>query len=457
MLSPVRRRLLVSLCFVAVTSLGVVAGAERRTVLVIGDSLSREYQFEFPAFSEARNWVEILAEHRPDDLFFGALEELDLELVKNYCRFFNGTLCEALNDGEEDLMRYRYNWAIPTFTAEAYRDNLTGSGASDLIWQGFIEEDFDDVDTVVVFLGGNDFDSVYGSIYGGNTATANAMIDSLTDDLEAIVDYVQGQNSDLEIVLCNVPHVGATPEVKGDHPTDPVKTGRVTDALSAINDELAQFAADEGIAFADVAQLTLDLLEPDSYCIGGIEFFNAGSNSGAVEYIWLGGSISQNFHPNTSGQSEVANAIIAALNETYGAGVAPLSNREILETILGLDADKPFADWASAYGLGEGEDGPGDDPERDGLVSLIEFALDLSPLESDAGSLPSPVLDGADLQLTYSPRDADCLYVRIVPEASSDLAGWVAVAAEDIADNGDGSLTASTTETYLRLRVELVE
>jgi hypothetical protein len=245
--------------------------------------------------------------------------------------------------------------------------------------------------------------------------------------------------------------------VKGDHPTDPVKTGRVTDALSAINDELEQFAVDEGIAFADVAQLTLDLLEPDTYCIGGIEFFNAGSDTGAVEFIWLGGSISQNFHPNTSGQSEVANAIIAALNETYGAGVAPMSNREILETILGLDADQPFADWASAYGLVSGEDGPQDDPEHDGLVSLIEFALDLSPLVSDAGLLPSPVLAGAELQLSYSPRDADCLYVRIVPEASSNLADWEAVAAEDIADNGDGSLTASTGETYLRLRVELVE
>ena len=69
----------------------------------------------------------------------------------------------------------------------------------------------------------------------------------------------------------------------------------------------------------------------------------------------------------------------------------------------------------------------------------------------------SRMLDGAVLQLTYRPRDAGCLYARIVPEASSGLGDWVAVAAEDIVDNGDGSLTASTNETYMRLRVELVD
>ena len=55
-----------------VFSLLSTAEAQRK-VLVIGDSLSREYQFEFPGFDEARNWVEILAERRTDDLDFGSL------------------------------------------------------------------------------------------------------------------------------------------------------------------------------------------------------------------------------------------------------------------------------------------------------------------------------------------------------------------------------------------------
>lgn len=432
------------------------AGA-KRTVLVIGDSLSREYQFEFPTFEDARNWVEILAERRPADIGFGDLETLDLSAFRIPCAIFGGTFCDAIGDGEQDLMRYEHNWAIPTFTARAYRDNLTGTGASDLIWQGLIEADFDRVDTVVVFLGGNDFDSVYGSIYGGDTAVTNAMVAGLTDDLKAIVNYVRGEAAGLEIVLANVPHVGATPEVKGDHPTDPVKTGRVTDALAAINGELAAFAAAEGIAYADVAALTLDLIEPATYCIGGVEFFNAGSDSGEVEFLWLGGQLSQNFHPNTNGQALVANAIVAALNETYGAGIAPLSNREILEALLGLDADLPFADWAFAFGLGAGQDGPGDDPECDGLVSLVEFAFDLSPLVPDAHLLPAPEVAAGELRLTYRPRDQSCTYVRIVPEHSADLSAWSEVPPAGVGDNGDGTWTASTAQPHLRLRVEVVE
>ena len=426
-----------------------------RTVLVIGDSLSREYQFEFPGFDDARNWVEILAVHRSDDLFFGELAETDLPGLEFVCGLFGGDLCEALGDGEEPLERYRYNWAIPTFTADDYRDNLTGSGLVDQAFQTLIEPDFDDVDTVVVFIGGNDIDSVYGTIYNGSTLAANQLIRDLSDDLEDIVEYVQDQDSSLEIVLVSVPHVGATPEVKGDHPTDPVRTGRVTAALNQLNSELEAFANAEGIAFADIATLTIDLLEPDTYCIGGVEFFNAGTDSGAAEFLWLGGNVSQNFHPNTNGQAVVANAIVDALNETYSAGIARLGNREILETILGLDADMPFADWASAFGLGAGENGFSDDPEHDGLANLIEFALDFDPTKSDVDQLPSPDFEGGTLSLTFVPRDAQCEYVRVVGEASADLVTWVP--AGDPVDLGGGSFRVSTDAEFLRLRAELVE
>ena len=47
--------------------------------------------------------------------------------------------------------------------------------------------------------------------------------------------------------MVNVPHVGATPEVKSHRPTDPVKTGRATAALNAINGMLESFAAAEAI------------------------------------------------------------------------------------------------------------------------------------------------------------------------------------------------------------------
>jgi len=436
--------------------LGIAAppALAERTVLVIGDSLSREYQFEFPGFENARNWVELLAVHRGEDISFGDLGEVPLPGLEFVCDIFGGDLCDALGNGERPLMRYRYNWAIPTFSADNYRDNLTGSGLVEQAFQVLIEPDFEVVDTVVVFIGGNDLDSVYGGIYEGEH-TPNPIIRDLTDDLEDIVDYVRDQGSDLEIVLVNVPHVGATPEVKGDHPTDPVKTTRVTDGLIQLNSELEAFANSRGIAYADIATLTIDLLEPDTYCIGGLEFFNAGTESGATEFLWLGGQISQNFHPNTNGQALIANSIIAALNTTYGAGIEPLGNREILESVLALSADMPFADWAAGFGLASGEAGPNDDPEGDGLVNLIEFALDLHPGQSDTHELPEPVMAGDALSLTFAPRDPECTYVRIVGEASGNAESWASTS--DPIDNGDETWTVSTSENFLRLRVEVVE
>ncbi|MGI9244067.1 MAG: hypothetical protein ACR2RV_24940, partial [Verrucomicrobiales bacterium] len=178
----------------------------RERVLVIGDSLSREYQFEFSEFQEARNWVELLAVHRADDFFFGSLETSDLGTLALICDLFspNDALCNAIGDDGE-LERYRYNWAIPTYSAEAYADDLTGSGTFEKLIQGLIDDDFDDVDSVVIFLGGNDIDRVYSSIYNGNSNTSNEIVADIESDLEAIIDFVLDDTPDMRIVLVNTP------------------------------------------------------------------------------------------------------------------------------------------------------------------------------------------------------------------------------------------------------------
>ena len=101
------------------------ATAEEKELLIIGDSLSREYQFEFPEFEDARNWVEILAEHRPEEFDLGIVRTLDLTFI----------------DEDLDLTRYEYNWSLPTYTAEEYRDELTGSGLDDRLFQSLIDPD----------------------------------------------------------------------------------------------------------------------------------------------------------------------------------------------------------------------------------------------------------------------------------------------------------------------------
>ena len=438
---------------VALATIGATSTA-RETVLVIGDSLSREYQFEFPAFSDARNWVELLAVHRPDDFYFGDLESTDLGVIADACDLFgiDHAICDAL-DEEGDLDRYRYNWAIPTYSAESYADDLTGSGLIQGFLQDLIDDDFDDVDSVVVFLGGNDIDSVYGSVYNGNTGTTNDIIADIESDLEKIIDFVRDDTPGMRMVLVNVPHVGATPEVKDDHPTDPVRTARVTTALQTLDTNLRALATEKNIGYADILSLTIDLTIDEPFCIGGLPFVNQGSDSGAPDHLWLGGDLSQNFHPNTNGQALLANAIIAAFNEKYSLGVEPFSETEIVEVLVGLET--PLTEWAASFGLPENQRQFDDDPENDGLINLVEFALDFDPTRSD--QLPAPTCTGENLEFEYQLRPHDCGHISTSPEMSSDLINWQPVAAENIAALPDNTfrvtLPKSGNATYLRLRI----
>ena len=425
--------------------------AARETVLVIGDSLSREYQFEFPEFSEARNWVELLAVHRPDDFYFGPLKETDLGLIASACQLFgiDHPICDALNEDDE-LERYRYNWAIPTYSAQSYAGDLAGSSIVQGLIQDLINDDFDNVTSVVVFLGGNDIDSVYSSVYNGSPGAAANIIARIESDLEDIIDFVLDDTPNMRMVLVNVPHVGATPEVKADHPTDPIKTGRVTTALQTLDANLRALAMSKGIGYADILNLTLDLLPDDPYCLGGIPLINESTEEGDAEYIWLGGDLSQSFHPNTNGQAIVANAIVEGFNEKYNLDAQPLSEAEIVE-ILGLET--PLTTWANSFGLPANQRQPEDDPDMDGLNNMIEFALDLDPTRHD--TLPSPTMDGENLLFEYTRAAAACDVVEIIPEISTDLATWVPVPPEQITSPGENRTLVTLPKTQDRQQLRL--
>ena len=425
----------------------------RETVMVIGDSLSREYQFEFSNFPEARNWVELLAVHRPDDFHFGPLESTDLGLLADTCGLVSLGICDAIGeDGELD--RYRYNWAIPTYSAEGYADDLSGSSFVEGLFQDFVDDDFNDVDSVVVFLGGNDIDRVYSSVYNGNTSTTNRIIRDITDDLESIVDFVLADTPDMRMILVNVPHVGATPEVKGSHPTDPVRTGRVTTALLSLDSELRNLAARKNIGYADILPLTIELLSEEPYLIAGVPFLNRGSDTGAVDHMWLGGEISQNFHPNTVGQAVVANAIVAAYNEKYALGATPFSDTEIVEDLLGLET--PLTAWARAAGLPADQRQPEDDAEGDRLNNLIEFALDLDP--NLPSRLPTPRQDSGELIYEFRLNPDALDMITVTPERSSDLSTWSPVGEGAISSLPGNRiqvrLSQSPIPEFLRLRVQ---
>ena len=184
-------------------------------------------------------------------------------------------------------------------------------------------------EAIVESAGGNDVDSYYPAIYKG--AASAKYINATRDNLRFIVDYVRKVKGTIPIVLVSVPHVGCTPDIQKAHPTDPVKTQRVTAALDSLNAQLALFAKQRGIAFVPgVYELTKSLIT-QPLRIGGMTFISQADADSRPEYLFSG----DGFHPNTCAHAKIAQMIIEAFRTRYPASnITPLGDAEILQTVL---------------------------------------------------------------------------------------------------------------------------
>lgn len=398
-------------------------------VMVIGDSLSEEYRFEVPFSApesnpldtNTKNWIEILGEQRVDEISFGE---------------YKG---EPFGWSDSRNGGYEYNWSVPGSETETWFE-VFEAGPFDEPLLFFVAERLRDsvskMDAAVIFLGGNDANSEYRNLY--NDTPIDGWADTVVANLGVIVSELRAEKPGLPIVLANVPDVGATLEVQSDHP-DPIKRAVAATYIAALNTKINQLAATQSLTVSDVFGLTQELNSPAPFRIGNIEFFpNADPENRKRNLFCRDG-----FHPSTAAHIELANSIVAALEQATHVDLTPLSVTESLVDVMGMDPtqDGPYLAWLTGFSVSN--ESLLADPDRDGIPNLGEYAFGLQPDVSDT------------IRFDYFTVPSREAHVTVTPVSSTKFQNWQPVPAGEIMNLPNGRKQITPSLPFMRYRFEV--
>lgn len=416
-----------------------------RTV-VIGDSLSAEYDAlpdipgvddptEYAAVTvpgwEALSWVEVLGRLRPEALDFGS---------------FRTTL-----PGWNDLRftGYKYNFAIPGFTAAQYEDIVNSSLFSNpqyLLQRTALREALADAEACVVWVGANEIRADYRFLCEGGNPTN--LVKGVRRDVAEILDFVRDAAPSIKLLLVNLPDLGAAPSKQAENP-DAEKRKRASTAIALANQSLDEIAAAREVPVADAFKSTRRVVEGECFEFGAVSIRCASDADNDPRYAFT----REGLHPNTALQIEIARLIVAALNAAYDSGIPPISDAEAL-ALLGLSPQTEYEDWAAQHRL-EGS-GFGEDPDQDGLPNIAEFVFGCAPLEKSECPI-SFAISGETVTASYSPEPDRAGLVTVTPMVSSNLKDWGAVPPDQLTVESNGrvtvSLGVSSRCSFLRLQL----
>lgn len=270
---------------------------------VIGDSVQDEYRANdnrgAPYQSTTRNWVELLQVTR--GLNFGAW----------------GTRAEPRRSG------YAYNWARSGADTDAAWAQLNGVVGQINAGQ---------VTHVLIQIGLNDMNenNLGLAIYNGQAMTAT--LDHIADNTIGMARQANAVAPGRVLVASLQDYVARNlmPEIVVYMP-DPVKRLRVVAAIAYINARVKAAVEADGILFFDYNAALGAVL--DARLSGGA--INIGGQSVVLSprgnewhHAWL--DESPWAHAGTALSGLIANLYIAELNVRWGAGIAPLSDAEIV-------------------------------------------------------------------------------------------------------------------------------
>lgn len=152
---------------------------------------------------------------------------------------------------------------------------------------------------------------------------------------------------------------------------------------------------------------------------------------------------------------------LAAVSE--GDNFVRMRSRETTsppQLVISTEAAEPpdaFASWQSAIAWNGADSHFSSDPDGDGIVNLLEYALSHNPLEAQASPYDQFGMQGSHLEITFK-RIADPDLVYSV-EGSSDLQNWTSFWSSTGPSNSPGPVTVADPSSstgsprFLRVRI----
>ena len=93
-------------------------------------------------------------------------------------------------------------------------------------------------------------------------------------------------------------------------------------------------------------------------------------------------------------------------------------------------------------------------PNNDGVTLLMDYALNLNPLQNQSANMPQPVISGSQMSLTYFAGSPEVTYTV---QSSTDLQNWstsgVTVTGPDANNNCTATIPVTGSNCFLRLQV----
>lgn len=301
------------------TSIGAqTAGAEPQLKLgVMGDSLSDEY-FEASTWTYAKNWLQQLAENRA----------IDPGLTAAAAGQPQGTWGPPRETG------YAYNWSAAWATSRSLLDSGQATGLASQVVAEVIG-------CAVLAIGANDFNPysvTYAGIYNGTWSAARIRTQELRTLANIRTALVTVRRTGVPVILVNVLDSGTTPALATDpHSADATNRLRVTGVIRDLNSRLRQLAQLYQIPLVDWFGLAQGLAGSPTnlrpvLLLGNTPILMQQADPGPGPGVNpTAGYIADGFHPHTTIQGVLANAIIAALDSGYAANLPFFTEEEILQ------------------------------------------------------------------------------------------------------------------------------